>query len=544
MNWYLRTWTLALGASLAVPAQASDKNDFVSCDGRVHPGRQDDGMRVEAGSSGYGGFTGYRGDVVGACTRALASERLLPTQTLRRAHLLRARAVAYLQGGDTTKSLADLDLAEASVPDRASDPFYKRSMGVSLSLLRALSLAQSGNLAAAVPLARSAMAARPYALQVQQLGAEILQAARPIGVASVSPWSSLVRLEPDMAASAFMHEASTGNFAGALALRPGLKLSWPKAPLAPFALMARSPEANLFLRGVIVQLDTAYARAATGDLAGAQRDLADLKAKVTAARPTASSGPANPAAAGPFEMLDKYIATRTRQIEARIAVAEGRGATAIAALIASTMPEDAATIELLTAMKAALPVKDSALVPETKSFHDSLLKQGRERLAGLASAALIAPETPRAVVDYQRARPNILGALIGGALSMGTSLLGGIDRTDGFRSTTNPDGSVKVEFIGNTPSAPLVQEMTLLRAAELARAAGKAAFVIVGRQDFSRTIRTTRGGIEISSVPAGFKTELTIRYVAEGVESDHALDATTIIDALGPLYYEEKQGKR
>jgi hypothetical protein len=540
---HVKLGLMALGAGLAFPAQASDKQDFVSCDGRVHPGKQEDGMRWQAPTSGYGGIAAFRGDVVEACTRALASERLLPTQALRRASLLRARAAAHLQAGNAGMALADLDLAGSATADLASDPFYKRSMGVSFSLMRALALVQSDNLAAAVPLARQAMAARPYALQVQQLGAEILQVARPKGVASPSPWSALVRLEPEAVTSAFLRESESGNFAAALALRPSVTLTWPKAPLQSFALMARSAEASQFLNAVIVQLDAAYARAATGDPAGARREIADLKVQVAATRPTLPSGPAAPVVASTLDALDNFIATRTRQIEARIAVADGHAATAVAALVASPMPNDAATVELLTAMKANLPAKDAALVPETSSFRQNAEKQSRERLANLVPMALIAPETPRAVVDYARARPNILGALIGGALSMGTSLLGGIDRTDGFRSTRNADGTLKVEFIGNTPSAPMVQEMTLLRAAELTKASGQPAFVIVDRKDFSRVMRTTQSGIEISSVPAGFKTELTIRYVTAGEQPEHALDATAIIDALGPLYYEEGKGK-
>lgn len=123
---------------------------------------------------------------------------------------------------------------------------------------------------------------------------------------------------------------------------------------------------------------------------------------------------------------------------------------------------------------------------------------------------------------------------------MGTSLLGGISRTDGFRSTSNPDGTIKVEFIGNTPSATLVQEMTLLRAAEVARAAGKPAFVITERKDFARSMVRSQYGSEISRTPAGFKSELTIRPVDAGADPQRGLDAVGIIDALGPLYYQEK----
>jgi hypothetical protein len=83
--------------------------------------------------------------------------------------------------------------------------------------------------------------------------------------------------------------------------------------------------------------------------------------------------------------------------------------------------------------------------------------------------------------------------------------------------------------------------MTLLRAAELAHAAGKPAFVIVARKDYSRTMRMMRGGAEISSTPTGFKTEITIRYLDSAEASPPALNALAVIDALGPLYYEDKR---
>ena len=298
------------------------------------------------------------------------------------------------------------------------------------------------------------------------------------------------------------------------------------------------------LSGMIVSLDTAYARAATGDPAGARRDLEDLRAKLPTLIPSPVEGAASELVSPVKAAVDKFVEMRGRQIEARIATAEGRTGDAIAMLVAAPMPRDAATVELLTALKAAVPARDGSLVPDASPFLKDVGERRRNELAEVIPTVLIAPETPRAVVDYERARPNILGALIGGALSMGTSLLGGIDRTDGFRSKVNPDGTTNVEFIGNTPSAALVQEMTLLRAAELARTAGKPAFVIVDRKDYSRTMRTMRYGTEISSVPTGFKTELSIRFVDAGVETERALDAVKVIDAMAPLYYEEKSVKR
>ena len=528
-------------SAFAVPASASDKQDFVQCDGRVQPGSQDDGMRAEAATPGDSRVVFLRGNGIAACTTALASTRLLPTQTLRRVHLLRARAVGYIESGDGTKALADIDAAEQATSDRAGDRFYQRSMGVSLTLLRAIVAAQAGDMAKAVPLARRAMDARPYSLEVQQAGAAVLQAARPLLVASPSPWESTLRLVPGATASVMLSEAEVGNYARFLTLRSAFTPSWPTPPLPATTFDMRNPQIGKLIEAMLVGLTTGYADAATGDVGAARRELADVRAKVAAAKVAPLEPAKGPTGPDLGAMLNGFIDARAHQIDARIAVAEGRTGDAIASLVAAPLPTDGATVDLVTALKAKVAAKDSALVPDPASFRDALDKQRRRLLANLAPAALIAPETPRSVIDYQKARPNILGAVVGAAFTLGTNLLGGISRTDGFRSTTNADGTVTVEFLGNTPSRPLVQEMTLLRAAEVTRTAGKPAFVIVERRDFTRNFVTKRYGMTVSSVPTGYKTELKIRYL-DTPSAPRALGAVAVIDALGPLYYETKTG--
>ena len=537
-NW-VSAGALAVGLCMAVPASAGDKQDFEACDGRIHPGKQDDGMRGEPSRPSYMRSLLRSTNSIAACDRALASARLLPTQTVRRAHLLRARAAAHLQAGDTAKAFADLDLAQAAARDRAGDRFYQRSMGASFDLLRAIAHAQAGDTARATSFAQAAMLKRPYSGQVQQLGAEIVHAVG-IGTNGARPdWAMAMRLDPAAAASVLLREAETGNWAGVLALRPGVTLNWPAKSPGSYALYAPSGDGLGLMSALLVSFHTAYAHAATGAPAAAKAEVAEIRSRMEALK-TAPTGTAKTAAPNLATVLDSAVATKARQVEARIAVAEGRHGDAIAAMVGASLPKDAATTELLTALKATAPVKEAALVPDATGFAFDPAKRRTDALKRLAGQALFAPETPRAVVDYERSRPNILGALVGGALSMGTSLLGGIDRLDGFRSTKNADGTTRVEFVGNTPSAMLVQEMTLLRAAEVTRTAGKAAFVIVDRKDYSRVTRTTQHGVEISSVPTGYKTEMTIRFL-DAVDQPRALNALSVIDALGPLYYEEKR---
>jgi hypothetical protein len=526
----------------AVPAYASDKADFATCDGLERPGRQGDGMRGAASTIPYTVAIAKAYDTISACTRALASPRLLPTQSLRQANLLRARATASLQLNDPAAALKDLDAAAVATAAQATDPFFARSMGVSLRLLRAIAHAQQGDLPGATSLAQAAAAARPYSLQVQQVAASIEQLARPVGARTPSPWTAISRLDPTAATTALVEEAELGDFASVVAMEANVAPTWPIERLTPMALVVHDPAANQLLSAMLVGLNVAYARAATGDPAGARRDLAEVRTRLAALRPQEVDGTPNAMVSALNTALDGFVGARAREIEARIAVDEHRPSDALATLIAAPLPHDAAAVDLLRALKATATAKDAALVPDPAGFEPDRAASRRRTLSVIAPAALIAPETPRALIDYKKARPDILGAMVGGAFSMGFSLLGGVKRTDGFHSTPNPDGSIKVQFIGNTPSAPLVQEMTLLRAAEITREAKRTTFVIVARQDYTRHMNTTQRGVLISSVATGFKTELTIRCLEPGERSARALDATTVIDALGPLYYEAAAG--
>ncbi|MGR6328993.1 hypothetical protein ACU5AX_08005 [Sphingomonas sp. XXL09] len=204
-------------------------------------------------------------------------------------------------------------------------------------------------------------------------------------------------------------------------------------------------------------------------------------------------------------------------------------------------PYDGALLDLTARLQPMLQPEQTQTPIDTAVIGEALAKAREQELVAAVPAAMIVPETPRALIDYSRARPDILAALVGGALSMGTSPLGGISRTDGFRSTNNPDGTIKVEFVGRSTSPAVIQEMTILRAAEVARTSGKTAFAIVARADYARQLVQTRLGREISRTPTGYKTELTIRPLDASADPARARDATAVIDALGPLYYGEKK---
>jgi hypothetical protein len=156
----------ALALCIAAPAQANVSEDFSQCDGLKQPRRSDDGMR---GAATFEGLIfvapAAPKQILAACDRALASGKLLPGQSLRRAHIMHARGAAKLQLGDNDGALADFDSAQAAGKDYAGDFFYQRSMGLSLSLLRAIALNEKGEKATALALAEQVANQRPFALE-------------------------------------------------------------------------------------------------------------------------------------------------------------------------------------------------------------------------------------------------------------------------------------------------------------------------------------------------------------------------------------------
>ena len=96
--------TLLLAAACGTSAYASDTDVFAGCDGLGSPANS---MRMGFYASGSEQST------IAACDAALAHPKLLPTQALRRARLLRARATAHLKANDLPEALADIDPAFA-----------------------------------------------------------------------------------------------------------------------------------------------------------------------------------------------------------------------------------------------------------------------------------------------------------------------------------------------------------------------------------------------------------------------------------------------
>ena len=91
---FARAGLVALALGITVSAHAGVSEDFSECDGLKKPKSSDDGMRGEATFPLPLQWSRCaQPATLAACDRVL-SGKLLPEQTLRRAHVMRARAAA------------------------------------------------------------------------------------------------------------------------------------------------------------------------------------------------------------------------------------------------------------------------------------------------------------------------------------------------------------------------------------------------------------------------------------------------------------------
>lgn len=533
---------------IAVPIApaAAEKRDFAACDGRSAPGRKDGGIGNPAQPDRFGSLFAAAGNsqmtaTVAACNKALVDPLLLPEHGLRRAHLLRARGFAYLELRNADKALADFDAATIAAGPLMQDPLFVRSMGVSFTLGRAVAAHLKGDRATTRALAAAASAARPFSSTIQAVALVIAQAARDpaaINPAPPAPLAALLPLSPTARTIEFRTDMAEGRFAKAVMLYPLLDIQYPPATPYNFGFLGPRSDNRALIESVVISSDAAYAFAATSNNTRAKAILDDMREQVEKALiPGVDKKGITLPVSDLAEPLRGVIARATILTEARIAINQARAADAMKALIGTALPINASSVELLTALKKALPEAQKALAPDPAQMSERLAAERRAESLDvkIIRRAMPVPETSRTLADYGKSSSGLVKALFGPTFA-----------ADGFKSGTDATtGITRVEFVGQSTSQAAVEELTLLRAADLARAAGKPGLLIVDRNDYTRTLTTTYGysHTPLSSRPAGFKTELNVRFVDPAAlpadlstERDRIIDANRVYATLAPIY--------
>ena len=535
---------LALAASPAFAAKPP--TDWVRCDGYARPAATSESVgraalvigtlglfgvpeqdRPEARTPGAAG--------VAACTAVLDGGGLGENLWARRINLLKARAIHQLEAGSPDAALADLAEVDRVAGPRADDAIYARSFGVAEGLQRALALAEKGDTAGSERAALAAAALRPWSLSVGRIAAALLRFDPPVGAGEAVLLDRLVTLDPAAREDRVAAREAAGDWAGVLAdvrALPPVPDSVPPRRGADFGAMTVQ-ETRLRRH-----LTIGFAAAMTRDETAARAEIAAMRAMqpmLEEAARTLFASPAiaraNPAASpdAVVAAIGKAVDAADAMIEARLALNARRPADA-AALLGKPLPwaTTPAMLKLIDDTQAASPAAALDKLPTIARVRAAVdtAKPVRERINHAALFdALPQPEDRARLTQYS------------GQWGLGL-------KQSGFRTLKPKPGQsfITIEFTGTASSRAATEEMGLLRAAELARGAGKGGFVIVSRRDYTRTLTQTYGGAPIGrATPAGYQAQLDVEFVdpaapPPGTDPARVIRADAVWSALAPLY--------
>lgn len=548
----------------AGPPPALDPQQiFPRCDGYGAPNKAGDGMTKQALSGwifvpnpGYGDTT--RKDTrlgrskVAYCDAALADPRLTPNHWMRKVSLLRARAMHRLSAGDDQGAIADLDLAEAAAAD-PNDPYYRRSLKLGIDLIRAYALRSDP--ARAQALGAAAAEARPYSRQAlvsvsTALGPDADQ------TLTDSLLRDLARLSPNLTGTVFEEAFEHGRFEEAIALYPSLIAPTdlgdePSYDFQRIAL-AQKNRKTAALFGAQATGEYAYALAATGKpteakaaLAKAQADL-DLAGQDPPAPPPPPPGKKAKPDLNYMATLESSAAIRNEGpgvlapwvtlTNQRIRVAQGQARAVDDELAGRKLNPTYASIDLIQTLavaKSGSGGPTGALDPEVVALKKKLAALRRDsrqkELADLFDSLPEAESLDRAPVFGSR---NV-----------------GIFKP--FQIETNPaTGVTTIKCWDFDAPGGMVEEMVLLKAADMALAAGKPGFMIVGRGDWKHSTVVVTYGVSGPPQPAGYETRLQVLFVdpaalPPGYEASawRVMDAAKVKAGLLPLYAPKPKGR-
>lgn len=558
---------LALGAALSLTIGSSalaQQFNWAACDGYGAASRGGDGMTGYANvflifnPPGYGNTARSEvatgANALTACTRAL--EALSPAHWRRRINLLQARALHGANAGQGEAALVDLDLADEAAAAGENDPLFQRSQRVGLMLSRAYVLDRMGRADEARQWLTQARTARPYDRGVAAVIAGIAGSA-DAGAFGVEALGHRARLDLTGRSTIAMDLLEKGRFEEFLALKPYLVAprDYPEVNELPVSVALRelsNHEREVQFRVLFGSL-AGYALTATGRYEAADQAFARARVDLAAGRQT----PTRPTLRGPA--LEQYterlsgswtrisaaegmIDEAARAAQRRRMVAEGQAEAVVRSLEAEPLTADATGVDILLAIAETLPPEEAAAArAAAERLRVTLSEYGiRSKPTFRVNdmfAALPAAETPDRLSAWREAKRPFL-AMRGSPAD---------NDAVGYRDSTGENGVVTVRYRGGDSPQAQVEEMALLRAAELARQGGHRGFILVDRRDTEWSVQTTHFGIPLRSDPNGFESEIDIRFVdpsAAEVWDGVVLIADEVYDALAPVYIREQPGRR
>jgi hypothetical protein len=568
-----RICAASLIVSLSATAALADASSgqYRGCDGYGAASSDGDGMTELAtvllifSPPGYGntarGTTSSGAAGIADCDAALAD---LPTKHwMRKVSLLRARAMHRLDGNDAAGALADLDLAAAAASN-ADDPLYTRSLGLGVTFVRAFALRKSGDTKGGETLVLKALEQRPF--NRQSIVSAFIAVGPNAPAADIEKVQhTLARLLPTEIDKLFVGALADGKFQEAISLYPQLTPYREIGQVNISEGRLRERAMRDFAAAMLFKTSRAggyaFALAAMGRNAEAQAVLSSAReelkhdsevppldpslspserARQTAYREeeTASRQKAVAAAGKSLDIWSAFAGLRQ-------AIDQGKAADVLKGLQSQTGRHGWPDIQLLDAILAKLPKSDKASIAAAQAMKASwgaITVTSQEAGLDTFFKALPEPETLNRVPRYEPGRQPLFGTSdrYAGMIANGYQQRG-----------PDADGILTVSFRGENSTASMIEEMALLRAADLARQAGKKGIIIVDRHDTAFTISTESYGTVVRTDPDGYETDLDVLFVDPNVlpekYRDHAwrvIDTDAAYNSLAPVYIRPKASKK
>jgi len=555
--------------SVAALADASS-SQYRGCDGYGAASSDGDGMTELAtvllifSPPGYGntarGTTSRGAAGIADCDAALAD---LPAKHwMRKVSLLRARAMHRLDNNDYPGAFADLDLAAAAA-QQADDPLYARSLGLGVSYVRALALRKSGDTAKGIALAQSALAQRPFNRpSIASAFIAMGPAAPPADIEKVQ--HVLARLLPTEIDKLFVETLDTGRFQEAIALYSQLTPYREIGQVNISEGQQRERAMRDFSNGMLFKTSRAGGYAfALASIGKGEEALATIAAARAQLAQDTDPPPLDPSLspsehARQIAYREEETVSRQKAIAAagknldiwvgfvgqRQMIDQGKAVDVLKALQSQTTKHGWPDMQLLDAIIAKLPKTDKTSLAAAQSMKASwgmVVASPREASLDTFFKALPEPETLNRVPRYEAARQPLFGKS-GRYADM---------VNNGYQQRgPDADGMTTVSFRGENSTASMIEEMALLRAADLARQAGKKGIIIVDRHDTAFTISVESYGTIVRTDPNGFETDLDVLFVDPNAlpdkYRDHAwrvIDADEAYNSLASVYIRPKASK-
>jgi tetratricopeptide (TPR) repeat protein len=540
-------FVLALGASVAFTgaAEAKAPSIWVQCDGYPKPAAS--GVKLlrglaAVGTLGLSGLpetfnpegreTGEAG--VTACQSALA-ELGGSDNWLRRVTLQQGLAIHELEAKKPAEALAAVDAAVAAAGENSANLYFKRSTGVSLDILRGIALLQLGRSDEGLASVRRAAEARPWSARVKIVALSMLGIDPIVEPIEFTLAEELSRLDPSSVAVPANIYLRGGRYADAWRLYKAHRTAGAEGSDAdqpgdqPFKIPVIKVKSDFS-----DDLLAAFAAARAGD-----RKAADqiLEQAISEAKESGTN-----LAKFRSETSPEQIETHQRSflgnierwrgmVDAAGLLAAGDAAGAQAKLMdGKEWPASPLLADLAADIRAKLPAgeRKGLVAIDPAELRAKMGDNRKERLTRLVGLDLfdILPQ------------PETESRLNGFSKQIGFGLKG-----TGFKSKMLPNGLTRIEFSGTVSSPLAVEEMTMLRAAQLAADAGHKGFKVEKRSDFSRYQQMTRYGIpEGPKTLVGFMTRIEVRF-ADDLSDPAVVNASALSAALSPIYIRPKSAR-